>query len=543
MSSLSDASITPRSARSAFSDAPRSGDDEDAPLLSDEEARAAARATARGVASLFTSIIALGVLTIVCVRAFVGPDFARPTNALSAHASASAPSIKDALVLAERLHAADADAGASSALDAAFATHEPSLGRDEASEAHRRGSSRTDETRASDSAKMSRRSDWHTPTFVISLPGRASETKRLETTLAKLKIAHGPAAVRENVRLVPGVDPTQWPTRGGLERAVYGLKTVFALLGGDYRAPDFHLVEDLPWINVLATREEKTGRLAKDWRDNPRLAHHVGCLFAHMAQWQLAADEGLSDAYLLESDGLDPSLLSVPVGALGAVAQNAPSDYDIVIINQPLFAGGELFSRFADKDGVAIEMRAWRQEGVAGLGAYLFSDRFVAKIFAHVARHGADMVDAWLIDKMCAVNAVDANDAFVGFGGGGDAARAQVLPRAGRAGEGRKRPRSQPRGGAAGHRRVGGEGGVANAPRTRTRRTRPRGARVGGFARERGGRGGGEAARGGGERGEEKGSRRDRAPFPRGRGGEGRRGTRGLESRGVGARGRGEGGA
>ena len=124
-----------------------------------------------------------------------------------------------------------------------------------------------------------------------------------------------------------------------------------------------------------------------------------------MAQWQLAADEGLSDAYLLESDGLDPSLLSVPVGALGAVAQNAPSDYDIVIINQPLFAGGELFSRFADKDGVAIEMRAWRQEGVAGLGAYLFSDRFVAKIFAHVARHGADMVDAWLIDKMCAVNA------------------------------------------------------------------------------------------------------------------------------------------
>jgi len=421
MSSLSDASITPRSARSAFSDAPRSGDDEDAPLLSDEEARAAARATARGVASLFTSVIALGVLTIVCVRAFVGPDFARPTNALSAHASASAPSIKDALVLAERLHAADADAdaGASSALDAAFATHEPSLGRDEASEAHRRGSSRTDETRASDSAKTSRRSDWHTPTFVISLPGRASETKRLETTLAKLKIAHGPAAVRENVRLVPGVDPTQWPRRGGLERAVYGLKTVFALLGGDYRAPDFHLVEDLPWINVLATREEKTGRLAKDWRDTPRLAHHVGCLFAHMAQWQLAADEGLSDAYLLESDGLDPSLLSVPVGALGAVAQNAPSDYDIVIINQPLFAGGELFSRFADKDGVAIEMRAWRQEGVAGLGAYLFSDRFVAKIFAHVARHGADMVDAWLIDKMCAVNAVDANDAFVGFGGEG----------------------------------------------------------------------------------------------------------------------------
>ena len=163
------------------------------------------------------------------------------------------------------------------------------------------------------------------------------------------------------------MDPTLWPK--GIDRAVYGLKTVFELLGGDYLKPDFNLIANLPWINVLATREETTGRLAKDWRDNPRLAHHVGCLFAHMAQWQLAADEGLQIAtYLLESDGLNPSLLSIPVGSLGSVARNAPRDYDIVIINQPLFAGGELFSRFEDKDGVAIEMRHWRQERRRGFG-------------------------------------------------------------------------------------------------------------------------------------------------------------------------------
>ena len=78
----------------------------------------------------------------------------------------------------------------------------------------------------------------------------------------------------------------------------------------------------------------------------------------------------------------------------------------VIVINQPLFTGGKLFSRFADKDGNAVEMHEWSQEGVAGLGAYLYSDRFVGKIFKHIAENGADMVDAWLIDKMCSRNAV-----------------------------------------------------------------------------------------------------------------------------------------
>ena len=62
-----------------------------------------------------------------------------------------------------------------------------------------------------------------------------------------------------------------------------------------------------------------------------------------MAQWQLAKDAGNEHTYLLESDGLNPSLLSIPVGSLGSVARNAPRDYDIVIINQQLFAGGSSF--------------------------------------------------------------------------------------------------------------------------------------------------------------------------------------------------------
>ena len=44
--------------------------------------------------------------------------------------------------------------------------------------------------------------------------------------------------------------------------------------------------------------------------------HHFGCLFAHLAQWQLAADSGNKHTFIFESDGFLPGLLAVPVAAL-----------------------------------------------------------------------------------------------------------------------------------------------------------------------------------------------------------------------------------
>ena len=64
-------------------------------------------------------------------------------------------------------------------------------------------------------------------------------------------------------------------------------------------------------------------------------------------------------------------------GALGSVVQNAPKDYDIVFVNQPLFTGGKLFSRFGDFTGHTVQLHEWEQRGVVGLGTYLFSNRFV----------------------------------------------------------------------------------------------------------------------------------------------------------------------
>ena len=384
-------------------------------LIADEpedDGRSKDAATARGVARLLATVIVLGVAVVLALHAFVSPGLdTAPTASVGARdADADAREVSS-LGLRRTMFPQTSGASYVPTDDGHYPVFRPraSLGKSNKLDSSTLGQHHDHHSRhhRRDKSSSPAPTDWVTPTYLISLPGHKTEEDRLEVKLVQ---AHGVEAVSTNIRLVPGVDPNLWPK--GIDRAVYGLKTVFELLGGDYLKPDFNLIANLPWIKSLAARDDE-GRIAPPW--DGQLTHHVGCLFAHMAQWQLAKDAGNEHTYLLESDGLNPSLLSIPVGSLGSVARNAPRDYDIVIINQPLFTGGELFSRFEDKDGYAVEMRHWRQGGVAGLGAYLFSERFVEKIFKHLAERGADMVDAWLLDRMCSHNSLDKNGDFVGF--------------------------------------------------------------------------------------------------------------------------------
>ena len=405
-------------------------------LLTTPETREHALHTGRSVARFLAAILVIAVTFVLALHAFLGPDFD------SKVASQVAPRADAENLLSEIEQIMENDRKVRHApklSDAGGAernspNEEPSLGQNnhhheesklKSSKSAVDGSmsqstlesiAQSSSTLVSDRPEVVRArreittTDWRTPLYLISMPGDETEIKRVKTNLVKLVDAHGIDAVQNLVRVVPGVDAMKWPK--SLDRSVYALKSVFTQLNGDYLTPDFTLLKGLPWLESISNRDAKTGKLAPPWVE---ISHHVGCLFAHMTYWQTALDNNLQDAFIFESDGLNPSLLSVPVGSLGAVAKNAPSDYDLVILNQPLFKSGELFSRFADKDGNAIEMMKWRQGGVAGLGAYLFSAKFAHKVFTHVSRHGADMVDAWLIDKMCASDSVDADGNFVGF--------------------------------------------------------------------------------------------------------------------------------
>lgn len=262
--------------------------------------------------------------------------------------------------------------------------------------------------------------DWVTPMYLLHVPDDPADEARLRTDLVKLVAAHGVAAVKKNVRLTPTVDAARWPR--DLDRAVYALKSVFGELGGDYREPDLTLVKDLSWIKAVDARDAR-GRLREPWNGD-LVASRVSALFSHMAQWQLARDNGNEHTYVVDArDGLNPWLLSVPVSALGSIAHNAPKDYDVVFVNQPLFTGGRMFSRFPDHAGNTVQLHEWEQRGVVGLGAYLFSDRFVEKVFKHVAAHGADDLDWWLVDRMCTADSVNDAGVFVGFDDAKDATR------------------------------------------------------------------------------------------------------------------------
>ena len=89
--------------------------------------------------------------------------------------------------------------------------------------------------------------------------------------------------------------------------------------------------------------------------------HHVGCLFAHLAQWQLAADSGNKHTFIFESDGFLPGLLAVPVAALGDIQHQAPEDYDIVFLHHPGEIVGPKVKEFRTALGDEVELYEYNE--------------------------------------------------------------------------------------------------------------------------------------------------------------------------------------
>ena len=214
--------------------------------------------------------------------------------------------------------------------------------------------------------------------------------------LRSLAETHGTSAVIHNVRATPGVDIPEWPRR--LDVAEYAVSGILAQT--EHPEDMKEAFENLPWLNYLTNRDPKTGKVTDP--DVLLRQHHVGCLFAHLAQWQLAADSGNKHTFIFESDGFLPGLLAVPVAALGDIQHQAPEDYDIVFLHHPGEIVGPKVKEFRTALGDEVELYEYNEpKSPSGLSGYLVSDRFVRKMQALVASRGADMVDAWLMDHLC----------------------------------------------------------------------------------------------------------------------------------------------
>jgi hypothetical protein len=265
------------------------------------------------------------------------------------------------------------------------------------------------------------------PIYVIALEDRPEEFEKYEAIRAVFPTAEP----------THGVDPLQWPNRiEDAQYAVKGLRNYMLTHKNDPALVDFLKVRQEPfvpsglsygkdddispginWIDQYDNFREHPWLMAIDHREsNGKLteeevgrAHHIGCLFAHLYQWQLMLDRGEKKALIFESDA--PRIMeAIPFWASEQVAEHAPVDTDILLIRAPHVGEkppGPLATSFIatnphdSSEKQTINIHKYKSAGAgAGLEAYVVTSNFAKKAQEYLARHGADMIDGYII-KLC----------------------------------------------------------------------------------------------------------------------------------------------
>jgi hypothetical protein len=265
------------------------------------------------------------------------------------------------------------------------------------------------------------------PIYVIALEDRPEEFEKYEAIRAVFPTAEP----------THGVDPLQWPNRiEDAQYAVKGLRSYMQSHKSDPALVDFLKVRQEPfvpsglsygkddgispginWIDTFDNFREHPWLMAIDHRgsdgklteEEVGRAHHIGCLFAHLYQWQLMLDRGVKKALIFESDA--PRIMeAIPFWASEQVADHAPVDTDILLIRSQRVGEkppGPLVSTFLatnphdSSEKQTINIHKYKSAGAgAGFEAYVVSSNFAKKAQAYLSRHGADMIDGYII-KLC----------------------------------------------------------------------------------------------------------------------------------------------
>ena len=190
------------------------------------------------------------------------------------------------------------------------------------------------------------------------------------------------------------------------------------------RTPDS--LANMPWIGLIDERNPKTGKLTKD---RMGIAHHVGCLFAHLHAWRDVHEQlGHTRAWVMESDGNEIPDRTLEMRQL---LRNVPDDFDFISLGPHydevcvrtehtvgFFPSNNCEkSRFefkVEKDPNDKYSRAGtktfyycpKMGTSAGFQSYLIGPNFYEKVTRYMARHGADMIDAYMFGHICQNNYV-----------------------------------------------------------------------------------------------------------------------------------------
>jgi len=260
-----------------------------------------------------------------------------------------------------------------------------------------------------------------TPVYIMSLGDKATpnpdpvigatDSDRVEHLVKELVREHGTKAVKKYVRLTPGVDVQDWPEKEDTVR--FAFKNVMK------HKPKATQLSALPWLSFYTSRD-KDGQFNDKFAKERNLFTHIGCLFGHMFQWQLASDAGDDHAFMLESDAFAKTSVAFPFRDMEGLVKNAPKEYDIIFLDAPkdiTFDKPE--KTFTDSNGDKMYVFPFNEKNAqSGLTASLVSKSFYPKIFKHLAHFGGDVVDSMLKVQLCTDSMVDSSGKFVGFGAG-----------------------------------------------------------------------------------------------------------------------------
>ena len=249
---------------------------EDEHLLSDPEKRAERAHTGHSVARFLASVVTFAVCFVLALHFLVGPDITAVSRAAEPAEAAAEISRREERKEAESLLSSIQRIASreDAPVVAARVAHDPaSLGKRDSSEGtSERARKKTTRARARPDASSAKPpnapeadvTDVTTtpatttpkpmtlgaPLYLVGAPGDdgEDEQRRADENVARLARAFGEDAVVADVRVLPGVDARRGLSRESLQDTVYALKSVFKVLGGDHRRPDFRLVRDLPWV-------------------------------------------------------------------------------------------------------------------------------------------------------------------------------------------------------------------------------------------------------------------------------------------------------
>ena len=158
--------------------------------------------------------------------------------------------------------------------------------------------------------------------------------RTIETLAGETRVNYEDLA--ETVSISQGIDAKKWPK--DIANAEYAVKDIRKLFHKKVKDGTVFASDVKDFYQLMGLLKHIDTRKADGTLDqfslDKGLSHHVGCLYAHLYQWQWVKDQGWPIAWIMESDG--NKMTNVPFWAVQTLTENMPKEADVLFFHKTL---------------------------------------------------------------------------------------------------------------------------------------------------------------------------------------------------------------